>query len=553
MEDPVDAILAEMRASRKEAVKRRMPSPEPSRRDQESVVRDLLLQIVRARVDVMRGDNTAASESARSVLRAAKQLEKDRDAVVDAASLVAKLCKGVNGRTKRERVDRLCALDETYHRLRYAAMDAVPSPRDYFRLLLDKGTIDGLDDERQVALDKIRGDIRLAAREFLRSRGVSRSILDEWELLENKGGWNPLKKLFRSRWRESAWLLATSSSGDEGEEEPLAPSEPTDTMKRSDPIAPLSTRRWRQSLRDWTAREYSYAVPSEAALDALSSFRVVEVGAGVGYWARCLRERGTSVEASDEGGKDRDDYHGRFPTWTEVVTAASVSFQADSGSPPLAVLICYAPPDRPFLGDTVAAFAKVARVCDRLAVVGEWRGDTATPRCLDALSRSLELKRRITLPNWGDTSAELTLWGIAGDEEGASVSLPSLDACSVCGSKAKSLRRCRLTCDFDFCSQNCLEDAEKNHSDLIALKCFMKRPQHLDFNNAAQFRNLSRNERTLKRKKMSDKDKPTHDDDGVLRKEARDEELIVKERKRKRNKKQRQRNKVKSATVDATA
>jgi len=42
--------------------------------------------------------------------------------------------------------------------------------------------------------------------------------------------------------------------------------------------------------------------------------------------------------------------------------------------------------------------------------VGEWRGDTARREELLALADRYALSKRVPLPNWGDTSAELTVW-----------------------------------------------------------------------------------------------------------------------------------------------
>ena len=54
--------------------------------------------------------------------------------------------------------------------------------------------------------------------------------------------------------------------------------------------------------RDELVRRYSFAVPDERALDAirgLSARGLIEVGAGTGYWARLLAERGVDVVAVD--------------------------------------------------------------------------------------------------------------------------------------------------------------------------------------------------------------------------------------------------------------
>lgn len=68
---------------------------------------------------------------------------------------------------------------------------------------------------------------------------------------------------------------------------------------------------------------FSWAVPNEAALDMIRRYSpngVVEVGAGGGYWAMLLRERGVDVVAydPDPAGTDEDPWHdGR--AWSEVL------------------------------------------------------------------------------------------------------------------------------------------------------------------------------------------------------------------------------------------
>lgn len=63
-------------------------------------------------------------------------------------------------------------------------------------------------------------------------------------------------------------------------------------------------------------RNYGEAVPSIAALDALGELTpLLEVGAGAGYWARLLRDRGVDVLAVDPG--HWSDEYGSL--WTDVV------------------------------------------------------------------------------------------------------------------------------------------------------------------------------------------------------------------------------------------
>jgi hypothetical protein len=99
------------------------------------------------------------------------------------------------------------------------------------------------------------------------------------------------------------------------------------------------------SFRSWEMREslvkkYSWAIPTEEALEMLARFRpIVEIGAGTGYWAYELRKRGVTIEAYDQYPPDGSDltneerelygteyeekvrknwYHRGHTSWTEV-------------------------------------------------------------------------------------------------------------------------------------------------------------------------------------------------------------------------------------------
>lgn len=57
----------------------------------------------------------------------------------------------------------------------------------------------------------------------------------------------------------------------------------------------------RREARTYLIRKYAFGVPGEEALACLAGHApIVEMGAGIGYWARCLRERGVDVVAYDE-------------------------------------------------------------------------------------------------------------------------------------------------------------------------------------------------------------------------------------------------------------
>ena len=55
------------------------------------------------------------------------------------------------------------------------------------------------------------------------------------------------------------------------------------------------------TARDRLVKKYAWAIPNKAALDVLAAFSpIVELGAGMGYWAYLLRKLGVDIVAFDE-------------------------------------------------------------------------------------------------------------------------------------------------------------------------------------------------------------------------------------------------------------
>merc|ERR1719161_1866234 len=213
--------------------------------------------------------------------------------------------------------------------------------------------------------------------------------------------------------------------------------------------------KWRDSCRVWACTLYAFAVPNPDALDTLAALGpVVEVGAGTGYWARLLQQRGVDVVALDrdppapkpQGGR-RNEWHGHAPPWTRVQPGGPADLAAHSGR---TLLLVYPPPGSPFAEECLQSFGG-----DRVAHVGEWWGETGSHAFQRRLSRDYELERSVPLPNFGDTAYGLTVWrrrpaAAAGDvgagEEGGRAPAPEpLLRCAGCRAFNVPLRRCRYT------------------------------------------------------------------------------------------------------------
>ena len=163
---------------------------------------------------------------------------------------------------------------------------------------------------------------------------------------------------------------------------------------------------------------YSWAVPTEEALDAIAAVApIVEVGAGTGYWARLLRDRGVDVVAYDvapPGGRALNGWHSgaTASTWTDVLRGDA--WRAAS-HPDRTLMVCWPP-----YGTPMAATALSAYRGDRVVYIGEgpWTrsfGDepvTADQKFLQILTTEFaRIGDPILLPSFGGEVASLTLCG----------------------------------------------------------------------------------------------------------------------------------------------
>ena len=176
-------------------------------------------------------------------------------------------------------------------------------------------------------------------------------------------------------------------------------------------------------MRMLLARRYAYGIPTDEALDAIAALSpagVVELGAGTGYWARLLHERGVDVVAYDRwpppSGENRyvrtdtmwhsvqpgdehmvDRHPDRtlllvWPTWNEAWPGEAVARHHRSGGEAL-VFVGEGPGGR--TGDSVLH----ARLGDYGTCLACSLGVLDAP-CVCGVDALWQLVRRVPLPQW---------------------------------------------------------------------------------------------------------------------------------------------------------
>ena len=207
---------------------------------------------------------------------------------------------------------------------------------------------------------------------------------------------------------------------------------------------------WYQPV-DALKRVFSFAVPNPEALDAIAALDapVVEMGAGTGYWAALLQQRGVRVTAMDaRPPSDSEDpavanefhTHSRF---AEVVEGSPSDLDAYDDA---ALFLCW--PVKPGHGDQAWDAECLDHWRGRFLVhVGEWRrakegegerrrgggggafapsvaetfprgtaaadhpaGLTTSAAFQERVEREFTLRKHVRIPNWPHARDDLTIW-----------------------------------------------------------------------------------------------------------------------------------------------
>lgn len=138
---------------------------------------------------------------------------------------------------------------------------------------------------------------------------------------------------------------------------------------------------------------HAWAVPSVEAIDMIvkhSPAGVVEIGAGTGYWARLLRERGLFVMAFDEAPHDNPQAQG---TWSPVEKGGP---EKAALWPQLTLFLCWPPYNLPMAHECLRAYSG-----STVAYVGEGYGmATGDDAFHDELEDNWDLIDEVALPRW---------------------------------------------------------------------------------------------------------------------------------------------------------
>lgn len=193
---------------------------------------------------------------------------------------------------------------------------------------------------------------------------------------------------------------------------------------------------WRTCLCTY----FAWAVPNEAALNTIANLKqpILEIGAGTGYWAWMLSQRGVDIVAYDlaesQGGQKHRFRHsmvqdggveqaslalhaGRalFLCWPDIV-GDSAHDDADRGSFGVDTLRAYQGDTIVYVGELGSASSDGNSGAGVVRAAKGWGdpfppgGSSASAVFQEELLANFRLHHRVVLPNWTPYNSHLTVW-----------------------------------------------------------------------------------------------------------------------------------------------
>jgi hypothetical protein len=176
---------------------------------------------------------------------------------------------------------------------------------------------------------------------------------------------------------------------------------------RPEPVSPYQAKRDAQS-------KYAWAVPSDAALDRLVKCSpLVEIGAGLGYWAALLADRGADIVAYDLH-TPANDGEGRSTNWFPGATKLYYPVQR-GGAPRAAdhpdrtLFLCWPPYGTAMANTALQAYERAGG--RQVVYIGEsaegCTGDGAFHRRLDRRWNEID---EVDVPQWPGLHDYMTIY-----------------------------------------------------------------------------------------------------------------------------------------------
>jgi hypothetical protein len=166
---------------------------------------------------------------------------------------------------------------------------------------------------------------------------------------------------------------------------------------------------WYGKRQDFT-KNYGWSVPNEEAIESIKSFvgdeTVLEVGSGLGMWAKLLRSEGIKITPTDLSlNLDKNTYISRDKAFLDVEEISGRDAIKKYGNHTV-LMMSWPPYDDPFAYNVLKAF-----MGDKLIFVGEgYGGCTGDDDFFSLLDDEWNHVKEVDIPKWSGIHDHLSLY-----------------------------------------------------------------------------------------------------------------------------------------------
>lgn len=155
------------------------------------------------------------------------------------------------------------------------------------------------------------------------------------------------------------------------------------------------------TAREALVKRYSWAIPDQRALDVIAKYTpIVEMGAGLGYWAFLLRQREVKIEAYDNM---EYRHNNKNKAWARVKRGGPLIL---GKYPSRTLFLCWPP-----YATTMAEICLQNYKGKTVIYIGESNGGcTATNEFYEHLEAEFECIKTINIPQWFGLHDYMSIW-----------------------------------------------------------------------------------------------------------------------------------------------
>ncbi len=153
--------------------------------------------------------------------------------------------------------------------------------------------------------------------------------------------------------------------------------------------------------RQYAVWRWALSVPTPRAIGVLVKHSpLLEIGAGLGYWAHLAAEAGADIVAFDldplgAGAPGPPEYMVEAPRWPPYFPVRAGGTEQAALHPDRTLFLCWPPYNDPMAADCLRLYTG-----STVIYVGEWGGCTADDQFHDTLERDWEELEHVALPQW---------------------------------------------------------------------------------------------------------------------------------------------------------